>query len=139
MTTEEGRSIPLDTEKVVGAWVDFWNTYELLKVDELFVTDSSLTYLSSEKEGVMQGIDAVRDHHKGFGFVEGGKESANKLWVEDLQTTQLDAAAVVAGIWFFQRPTGRIQRGPFTSVYALKGNEYRLVHQNFGNYPDRET
>ena len=88
MTTAEGRNIPFDTEKTVGAWVEFWNTYELSKVDELFVTDSSLTYLSSEKEGVMQGIDAIRDHHRGFGFVEGGKESANKLWVEDLHTTQ---------------------------------------------------
>ncbi len=74
------------TDEVVGQWVSMWNTYDLSLVDSLFLTDNRLTYFSSEKEGLIRGIEAVREHHVGFGFVEGGKEQENTLWLDDLQT-----------------------------------------------------
>jgi len=124
------------TEKIVGAWVEMWNSYDLDQVDQLFLRDERVTYFSSEKEGVIKGYEAVREHHREFGFVEGGKTSENKLWVEDLHTTGFGPAVVVTGIWFFRRATGQEMRGPVTYVYVKQGEEYRLAHLNFGNYRD---
>jgi hypothetical protein len=123
----------------VDAWVEIWNTYDLSRVDDLFLRDDRLTYFSSEKEGVLLGIDAVRDHHRGFGFVEGGKEQTNKLWLEDVHTTDLDTTVIVTGIWFFRRSDGSTQRGPVTIVYLRQDAEYRIAHMNFSNYRDDQT
>ena len=125
------------TEKMVGAWVAMWNSYDLAQIDRLFLLDRNLTYFSSEKEGAIKGVEAVREHHRGFGFVNGGKSSDSKLWVEDLYTTDFDSAVVVTGIWHFRRATGQEQRGPLTFVYVKSGEEYRLAHLNFGNYADK--
>jgi hypothetical protein len=126
------------TEEIVGAWVAMWNTYDLAQVDQLFLTDQNLTYFSSEKEGVIKGIEAVREHHRAFGFVEGGKTSENELWVEELYATDFGSAVVVTGIWLFRRATGRVQRGPVTFVYVKQGADYLLAHLNFGNYPGKD-
>ena len=53
-------------------WVEMWNSYDLDEVNELFLDDPGLTYFSSEKEGVIRGMEAVLEHHRGFGFVPGG-------------------------------------------------------------------
>lgn len=126
-----------DAAKWVNAWVKIWNTYDLNQVDELFLQDDRLTYFSSEKEGVIIGFEAVREHHRGFGFAEGGKKQPNKLWLEDIHTTDLGSSVIVTAIWFFQRPDGRIQRGPVTIVYLQQGEEYRIAHMNFSNYLEK--
>jgi hypothetical protein len=122
----------------VDAWVSLWNSYDLTQVDKLFLKSSQLTYFSSEKEGIIRGIEAVREHHRGFGFVDGGKTQENKLWVEDVQTDVFGKTAVVTGIWFFQRSSGEIQRGPLTIVYVQAGVEYRIAHMHFANYLKKE-
>ena len=127
---------PFETDRWVDAWVELWNTYDLEGVDELFVTDDRLTYLSSEKEGVIVGIEAVREHHKSFGFVPGGAKTDVKLWVEDLHTTDFGSTAVVTGAWFFENAEGKIQKGPMTLVYIAEGGGWRLAHLHFANYPD---
>ena len=138
-TIEEGYlEMDFNTEKIVGEWVKSWNTYDLNDVDRLFLLDSKLTYFSSEKQGIITGIEAVREHHKGFGFVEGGKEQPNKLWVEDLHTSTFGKTVVVTGIWFFQRPDGSKQRGPVTIVYVNVKDEFRIAHMNFSNYLESE-
>lgn len=123
-----------NADEWVSAWVEIWNTYDLNQVDNLFLTNDHLTYFSSEKEGVITGIDAVREHHRGFGFVEGGKDQPNKLWLEDIATSAFGDAVVVTAIWYFQRPDGSKQRGPVTIVYVQQGDEYRIAHMNFSNY-----
>lgn len=131
------QKLEFNTEDLIGTWVAMWNSYDLFMVDKLFLTDSTVTYFSSEKEGLIRGIDAVREHHAGFGFVEGGKVQENRLWLEDVQTDIYGSAEVVTGIWFFRRgPEGSddIQRGPVTFVYVQKVSEYRIAHVNFGNY-----
>jgi hypothetical protein len=138
MGQKEKPKASFDVDKRVGDWVAMWNSYDLNEVDRLFVTDDRLTYLSSEKEGALQGIEAIRDHHRGFGFVAGGKEQSNKLWVDSLVTTDLGGTAVVAGIWYFERPDGSLQRGPMTIVYLWEGEEYRIVHMHFANYLDED-
>ena len=114
-----------------------WNSYDLSLVDKLFLQDLRLTYFSSEKEGLIKGIAAVREHHRSFGFVEGGKVQDNKLWVEGLHTNIYRPVAVVTGVWFFRRGpegSGEITRGPVTFVYVQDGKEYRLAHLHFADY-----
>lgn len=134
--TEETQLL-LDVQGKVNAWVSMWNEYNLTMVDKLFLTDDRITYFSSEKEGLIKGIEAVREHHAGFGFIEGGKVQDNKLWVEDLQINVYLSAAVAAGIWYFRRgPEGskEITRGPVTFVYVREEGEFRLAHLHFSEY-----
>jgi hypothetical protein len=124
---------------LLEAWVKLWNTYDLSMVDELFVRNSSLTYFSSEKEGVVRGIEAVREHHREFEFVEGGQATENLLWLEDLATDVFDGFAIVTALWYFRRGSGEdavVQRGPVTFVCARRTGRWRLVHVHFANYPD---
>ena len=126
--------MPIDAEEWVEEWVKFWNTYDLDQVDELFLHDDRLSYFSSEKEGAIFGFDAVREHHKGFGFIPGGKEQPNKLWLEDLHFADLNSSVVVTGIWYFQKPDSPKQRGPVTIVYIRQGDRFRIAHMNFSEY-----
>jgi hypothetical protein len=126
-----------DVQGLIDSWVAMWNSYDLRMVDKLFLQDSQASYFSSEKEGLILGIEAVRDHHVGFGFVEGGKSQENKLWVGDIHVSEFGTAAVVAGIWYFQRASeepATIQKGPFTFVCVKTGQEWRLAHLNFSEY-----
>jgi ketosteroid isomerase-like protein len=126
-----------DIQELITSWVGMWNSYDLAMVDQLFLQDSRVSYFSSEKEGLIQGIDAVREHHVGFGFVDGGKSQENKLWVENVQVSDFGKAAVVAGIWYFQRTSDNpesVQKGPFTFVCVRQGEGWRLVHLNFSTY-----
>jgi ketosteroid isomerase-like protein len=123
--------------ELIDSWVAMWNSYDLAMVDKLFLQDSRVSYFSSEKEGLIQGIKAVREHHVGFGFVEGGKSQENKLWVADMHTFDFGTTAVVAGIWYFQRGSDEpenAQKGPFTFVCVQQGEEWRLAHVNFSEY-----
>jgi len=133
---QTGSAPPFDTDKWINLWVKSWNTYDLNQVDELFLLDDRVTYFSSERQGLIRGVEALRKHHEGFGFVPGGKEQPNKLWVEDIHTVQFDSTAIVTCIWFFQREDGTTQRGPSTFVYVQVGDEYRIAHVNVGNYID---
>jgi len=125
---------PFDVDGLTAAWVESWNSYDLNEVDNLFLLDDRLTYFSSEKQGVISGIDAVREHHSGFGFVAGGAEKEARLWLEDVTSTPFGESAVVTGIWFFGQPDGSQQRGPVTIVYVLQDGEYRIAHMNFSSY-----
>ena len=131
------QKVEFNADNQIHSWVTMWNSYDLSLVDTLFLTDNRLTYLSSEMEGVIRGIKNVREHHRGFGFVEGGKDQDNKLWVENVHVQQFGTTAVVMGTWFFQRASDdsdHIQRGPFTFVYVQAMNDYRIAHANFANY-----
>ena len=126
-----------ETDAIVGRWVAMWNTYDLSMVDSLFLTDSRLTYFSSEKEGLLRGIEAVREHHVGFGFVEGGKDQKNELWVEDLHSQSFGDVATVEGVWYFRNASSdssTTSKGPVTFVYVFEEHAYRIAHVHFANY-----
>ena len=127
-----------DSEALVGRWVAMWNSYDLDEVDELFVTDSRVTYFSSEKQGLVHGIEAVREHHRGFGFVPGGREAENELWVDAVRADVFDGSAVVTAIWYFgdRASPAEAQHGPMTMVYEALADEYRLAHLHFATYRD---
>ncbi len=119
----------------IDEWVNIWNSYDLSTVDDLFLADSRVTYFSSEKEGVIKGIEALRDHHRGFGFVEGGKCQPNRLWLEDIHIEDFGQVAIVTAIWCFQRGSSeKVQKGPVTLVYLPTEKGHKIAHANFANY-----
>ena len=134
-----GLSSSFDANVWVAQWTEMWNRYDLSLVDELFLEDERVTYFSSEKKELITGIEALREHHRGFGFLPGGKDQDNRLWVEKLRTTVYGSTALVTGTWFFQTGTENeeeVQRGPVTFLYIRIGNEYRIAHAHFADEVD---
>lgn len=130
-----------DGEQAIAPWVAMWNSYDLSQVGKLFLASERVTYISSEKEGLIRGIDALREHHAGFGFVPGGKKQENKLWVDNLHAEDFGETAVVAGTWYFQRAKTPelIQRGPFSFVYVKTASGFRIAHGHFSNAPQPKS
>jgi hypothetical protein len=131
---------PSAERRLVDRWVAAWNSYDLREVDSLFLGDDRVTYFSSEREGVIRGISALRAHHEGFGFVAGGKAAVNKLWLEGVQEDKLPGGAtVVTAIWFFSRATDPTnpQKGPVTMVLMDTPRGPRVAHMHFANYLPR--
>jgi hypothetical protein len=121
--------------ELIDEWVTLWNRYDLSRVPELFLNDQRVTYFSSERQGVIKSIEELTEHHRDFGFVEGGKEQENSLWLEDVDIEAFENSSVVAAIWCFSRGgSGDVQKGPVTLVYVLTEDGYRIAHANFSNY-----
>ncbi len=127
---------PFDADAAMGEWVALWAGYDLDGLDQLFVRDSSLTYLSSERPGLIRGPDALRQHHAGMGFVAGGQPPAGALWVDEVESTVHGTTAVVTAVWYFgdREQPDSVQRGPMTAVYVWAGDRYRIAHMHFANY-----
>jgi hypothetical protein len=137
-----------------------WNSYDLDQVDALFLDDERLSYFSSEREGLIRGMASVREHHVEFGFVPGGMEQPNRLWLEEVNTDLFGETAVVTGIWFFQSGTdggegedgmateesadgaesppqgaeSPTQKGPVVFVCLNGPDGWRFVHMAFSEY-----
>jgi len=123
-----------EIQVAVTAWERMWNIFDLQEVDRLFLQSGGLSYFSSEREGLIQGIQSVKEHHRSFGFVNGGSHPPTKLWLEDVEIREYGTAAVVTGIWYFQRKDGRLQRGPVSIFYTNQDGSYKIAHMNFSNY-----
>jgi ketosteroid isomerase-like protein len=120
------------------AWTLAWNIYDLDLAGKLFVPGSRTTYFSSEKPGRIAGSEALMEHHRGFGFVPGGKAADNRLWLENFTVwEEKDMAFVTAG-WGFDRDVagpGPVQKGPVTFVLVRGDDGWRIVHAHFANDP----
>ena len=125
-----------DVESHVARWVAMWSSYDLDEVDELFLADARVSYFSSEKEGVIRGIDALREHHRGFGFVPGGRKPDKELWVERVESADFGDTTIVTAIWYFGDREARdeAQHGPMTMVYVKENDAYRIAHMHFATY-----
>lgn len=120
-------------QKCIDKWVSMWNTYNISLIEELFLPGEDITYISSEKRGIIVGITAIKKHHESFGFVKDGKSTDNKLWLEDIYIRNFTGFAVVAALWFFQRGDGSSMSGPMTIVYNQLGETHKIVHMHFAN------
>jgi ketosteroid isomerase-like protein len=122
-------------QSALDAWVDAWYSYDLNEVDRLFVADANVTYFSSERDGLIKGIDALREHHRGFGFRPGGAATGARLWLEDVAVRWEGDTAVVLAQWLFARAgaEGAPQRGPVTFVFVPRDGRYRILHAHFAN------
>jgi len=120
-----------NAKSLIGAWEKSWNTYDLDEVGRLFVSDSTVTYFSSERPGLIHGFDSLIHHHRGFGFVPGGKTSPNRLWLTEVRYLP----AAVTATWHFKRPEGPEQRGPVTFILHRGAKGLRIAHAHFSNDP----
>ncbi|HEX9754374.1 MAG TPA: hypothetical protein VGA42_01635 [Gemmatimonadales bacterium] len=136
VSAQEPASPDASARRTLEAWVAMWNRYDLTQVDELFVADSSVTYFSSEREGLIRGIDSLRRHHAGFGFVPGGKTQPNRLRLEEMHITEEGQVVIATAVWYFVRggEGGVTQRGPVSFVLVPRAGRHRIVHAQFGNY-----
>ena len=123
--------------RLVDDWIRFWNTYDLGQVKQLFLDDNRVSYFSSEKKGLIKGIDALVKHHEGFGFIPGGKKQPNKLWLEEVNIEDFGPCASVTAVWCFKRgDSEHVQRGPVSIFYVESGGKFRIAHANFSNYKE---
>jgi len=104
-------------------------------VDRLFVTDGTVTYFSSERNGLIEGFDAIREHHDGFGFRAGGAATGSRLWLEDVAVRWEGETAVVMAQWYFARAgaDGPPQKGPVSFVFVPRDGGFRILHAHFAN------
>jgi imidazolonepropionase-like amidohydrolase len=132
-TVTVGASTP---QAVLEGWLGMWRKYDLDRVSELFVDDDALSYFPADREGVIEGFSAVLDYHRALGFVSGGFDPQNDLWLERVMIADFEDSAVVTAIWQFgNRLARRISgRGPFSMVIARTAAGYRISHVAFGNY-----
>ena len=127
--------VDMNVKEAVAAWVRLWNTYDLDDVRRLFLDDDRVTYYSSEKEGLIKGIDSLVRHHEEFGFAAGGRETGNRLWLEDVDVEEFGGSAAVKADWLFQRKgSDETQRGPVSILYVRAGDGWRIAHAHFSNY-----
>ena len=133
----DSSQIKTQVSALVDEWVAMWNSYDLSMVKKLFINSDKLSYFSSEQEGIIKGINAVVEHHAGFGFVEGGKTQENKLWLEDIEIDIFPSTAIVTAIWYFEKPAAAeetVQRGPVTFVCVHDRDDCTFAHMNFSEY-----
>ena len=126
----------VNARATLDAWVELWGTYDLAELPSLFLDGGSLTYFSSETEGVIRGMESLRTHHQGFGFADGGVQTESRLWLEGLELEPAGTAVSATAVWFFQSSpeTDEIGRGPVTFVLVPSGGGYKIQHAHFANY-----
>lgn len=123
-----------DARETIAAWEEMWNTYDLNEVPRVFMADSSVTYFSSERPGLIIGIEALRKHHEGFGFVPGGKKAEARLWLSEVRHQTEGASTLVTAIWHFVRSKSATeQKGPVTFVLINSGSGWRIRHAHFAS------
>lgn len=132
-----GQGLGLESAtELLDEWVDLWGSYDLNVVEDLFVRDQRLTYFSSETEGLIQGFDAIVEHHRGFGFEVGGTARDQVIWVEDVEIVDFGPTSLVGAIWFFGDPESpaNAQRGPMSLLAVRTADGYRIGHMHFATY-----
>lgn len=125
----------VEIKKLVEHWVKTWNNYDANLVNTLFLDDERVTYFSSEKKHLIKGISNLIEHHKELGFIPGGKENKNKLWLEELEIQEYGLTVIVKGVWLFKKEESeKTQKGPVSMVYIDEGKGHRIAHAHFSNY-----
>ena len=132
-TVDGGAATP---DALLEAWLGMWRRYDLDRVGQLFASDESVTYFASDREGLLEGIDAIRDYHAGLGFVAGGFQPEQELWLEEVAISDFGESAVIGAVWFFGNRVTRqaAGRGPLTILLTRTPEGFRISHVNFGSY-----
>lgn len=119
---------------LVDRWVKVWNSYDINDLENLFICSDDLSYFSSERQGIIRGFKNVKEHHRTFGFSEGGKTQSNRLWLEKTRFFNFGGNTIVTSVWFFEKPNLKIQKGPVTFVVIPHDKGLRIAHVHFANY-----
>ncbi len=125
-------------QELLDAWVELWATKDLDRVPQLFLQDDSLTYFSSETEGLLTGFDRIVEHHRGFDFVPGGEPPDQVIWVDEVRIDEFGETALIGAIWYFGNPQAPddAQRGPMSVLAVRTSDGYRIAHMHFATYDE---
>ncbi len=123
-----------EVTSLIDRWVKMWNSYDINILENLFIDSEDLSYFSSEREGVIRGFKKIKEHHRNFGFSEGGKTTENRLWLEDSRLFSFGGTTVVTAVWFFKKSNLKIQKGPVSFVVVPHEKGPRIAHVHFTNY-----
>jgi hypothetical protein len=113
-----------------------WNLYDLTLLYSLFSADPAPSYYSSEKRGLIHGLEPIVEHHRELGFMAGGKAQDNRLWLEDVHAQPLGTTAFVTARWFLDKNVGEdrpVEQGLATFVLIQAPDGYRIVHAHLAN------
>jgi len=130
-------------EGALTAWQAFWNSTDLNALANLFVAGERVSYYSSEKKGLIFGLAALQEHHRGFGFVPGGNAAANRLWLDDVCIEAGSSGCnrcLVTATWFFAKDCRNLsaaQSGPVTFVFEKNDANWQILHAHFANWPGK--
>jgi imidazolonepropionase-like amidohydrolase len=128
---------PASPQQALEAWLGLWRRFDLESLGDVFLQDPALTYFASDSDGLIEGYEAVRAYHEQAGFVSGGFQPEQELWLEDVVIADFDDSAVISGVWHFGSRVSPAEagRGPMTMVVERTGSGYRIAHLHMGNYP----
>ena len=128
---------PASVQEAMEAWLELWRRYDLDRVGAVFLQDEALTYFAADAVGVLEGFDAVLAYHEGEGFVPGGFEPDQELWLEDPVIADFGESAVISGVWYLGSRIVRSEaaRGPLTMVVERTSAGHRISHLHMGSYP----
>jgi len=127
---------PASAQAALNGWVQAWRRYDLDRLGEVLLQDATLTYFANDEEGTIEGFAAVREYYEGLGFVPGGFQPENELWLENVVVADFENSAVVSAMWHFGSRLMRTEaaRGPFSMVVVRTSDGFRISHVNMGNY-----
>jgi len=86
---------PFNAARELDRWVSLWDAYDLEMLPDIFLWDPTVTYFSSETEGLLRGTEALRDHYRSMGFATGGRTPEQSLWVEEVHAVATGSTAIV--------------------------------------------
>ena len=133
---EETPSGAASPREALEAWLAAWRSYDLDRLDDIFLEEDDLTFFPSDGQEVLRGYDAVEAWHRAQGFVPGGFAPQEELWLEDVVVANFDRSAVITAVWRFGNrvaPEGGA-RGRLTVVLLRTPAGYRISHVNMGRY-----
>lgn len=131
---------PATAQQALEVWLALWRRYDLDEVRDVFLEDPAVTYYASDSRGMLEGIDAVVAYHEEQGFVAGGFNPDNELWLEDALIADYDESAVVTAQWRFGNRVARDEAagGPLTMVIVRTGSGFRIAHLSMAAVAGRD-
>ncbi len=143
MIQQTQRNLSSEIAKVqdtITRWVEFWNTRDLNRLSDIFVPDgdgplAGVAYISSEEPGVITGMQALIDHHKGFDFIAGGNQGKGSLCLTDQEIfwNRNSNCPNVTAAWHYQvsQSSEEPSQGRVRFILVPFDEQYRISQANF--------
>ena len=92
--------------------------------------DPVVTFFASDSNELIEGFEGVLAWHEAQGFVAGGFQPDDELWLEDTLVADFEDSAVVSATWRFGSRilTEEAIRGPLTMTIVRTSTGFRIVH-----------
>lgn len=126
---------PNSPEAAIEGWIAAWRRFDADILEDVFLRDPALTVYSLEGNTLLEGFDAVAEHHRDLGFVAGGVRPDRELWLEDVLITDFEDSSVVTGRWYFGNRVDRAtaSTGPLSMVVSRTMAGWRISHLHLGS------